>query len=70
MPIGQKLAGCQGTATAPEAAPGYLCLYERAAPSDVLARSEKSTRWGFIVGASGTASTAFAVEGTWAVTAP
>jgi hypothetical protein len=73
-------SGCPGTADNPQAAPGQLCIYEKAAIGTVGARDvcglgiagstcPGSNRWGAGVYELSTGTGLFQSVGTWAVTA-
>ncbi len=72
-------AQCPGTLTAPEAAPGHLCVYEQNSfavgnqkvLNPVTNVQNVSSKWGFTVFMQSTGATATVeVRGTWAATAP
>jgi hypothetical protein len=73
-------AQCPGTYTFPRAAPGHLCVYERATsnvdPGSFTVANPTtnvvgtSSRWGFYIQIRSAAGGLFYTNGTWAVTAP
>jgi Collagen triple helix repeat (20 copies) len=72
-------AECPGTAAAPQATPGNLCVYEAAAPLNSTVRGEfdavgglnnLATTFGAAVYADAAAATAYRTRGSWAVTSP
>jgi hypothetical protein len=72
-------AECPGTAAAPQAKPGNLCVYEAGAPVNSTTRGEFDAVGGLNDGAAAfgaavftdaTATGAYRIRGTWAVTAP
>jgi hypothetical protein len=78
---GASPPGCPGTADDPQAAPGQLCVYEKAAIGPVGTRDicglgiagstcPGSNRWGAGVYELSTGTGRFQSAGTWAVSAP
>jgi hypothetical protein len=71
---GSPTAECPGTVDEPEAAPGYLCLYEEhvyGADGELEAEATGSGKSGFAVFLAGpTVAGGYNYYGTWAVTAP
>jgi hypothetical protein len=80
-PHGASTGACPGSATAPSASPGNLCMYEVFSngvsdteifdPTNPLADSDSSSRFGVVLGleSSGSANSFFGTSGSWAVTA-
>lgn len=71
---GSPTAACPGSVDEPEAAPGYLCLYEQAAygsEGELKVESTGSGKSGFAVFFAGSTNAGgYNYYGTWAVTAP
>ena len=67
-------AGCPGTQNDPEANPGNLCIYENYLVNanevevDPLTSSGIVTSYGFVIQIFATGTSAFAANGTWAIT--
>jgi hypothetical protein len=59
-----------GTEQYPNAAPGYLCVYEEAVTDSGNVVADLSNPYGATLDATSTGAGEFSVEGTWAATSP